>query len=42
MKNLIPAAIHVKWNAADNASGTYFYVINVNGYTAARKMILVK
>jgi 1,4-alpha-glucan branching enzyme len=32
----------INFNAAGLSSGIYFYVINVNGYTAARKMILVK
>jgi hypothetical protein len=41
-EELNPGSYTVKWNAADYASGTYFYVINVNGYTAARKMILIK
>jgi glycosidase len=39
---LNPGSYTFKWNAADYASGTYFYVINVNGYTAARKMILIR
>ncbi len=32
----------INFNAASLSSGIYFYVINVNGYTAARKMLLIK
>ncbi|MGE5859225.1 MAG: T9SS type A sorting domain-containing protein, partial [Ignavibacteria bacterium] len=41
-EELKPGSYTVKWNAAENASGTYFYVIKVHGYAAARKMILIK
>jgi len=41
-EELNPGSYTVKWNAAGYPSGTYFYVINVNGYASARKMILIK
>ena len=32
----------VNWNAADMASGVYFYTLNAPGFTATNKMLLLK
>jgi hypothetical protein len=43
MNQALPAGNYtVRWNAANFASGVYFYTINTNSFTAAKKMILLK
>jgi 1,4-alpha-glucan branching enzyme len=43
MNEMKPAGRYqINFNAEGLSSGVYFYVINVNGYTASRKMILLK
>ncbi|MEN8192747.1 MAG: T9SS type A sorting domain-containing protein, partial [Bacteroidota bacterium] len=32
----------VKWNGANNLSGTYFYRIQIGDYTETKKMLLIK
>ena len=32
----------ITWNAVNNSSGVYFVVMNVNGYNATQKIMLVK
>jgi hypothetical protein len=40
--DLLPGNHQVTWNAAGYASGTYFYVIQADGFRAVRRMILIK
>jgi hypothetical protein len=34
--------LEVEWNAASQASGVYFYKLNVNNFTETKKMVLLK
>ncbi len=41
-QDLKPGKYSVKWNAADEPSGVYFYSIETNNFRESKKMILVK
>ncbi len=41
-QELNPGKYSVKWNAADEPSGVYFYSIETNNFRESRKMILIK
>jgi hypothetical protein len=41
-QNLTAGTYKVDWDASKYPSGIYFYKINANGFTAVKKMILVK
>ena len=32
----------ITWNAGYNSSGVYFVVMNINGYSATQKIMLIK
>ena len=33
---------NIQWNASNNASGVYFYKLTMNGFSATKKMVLLK
>ena len=41
-ENLNPGTYNIEWNAANFASGVYFYELNAGDYREVRKMILLK
>jgi hypothetical protein len=41
-KNLNTGSYEVEWNASSFASGIYFYTLSAEGFTATKKMILIK
>ncbi|MEO8515044.1 MAG: T9SS type A sorting domain-containing protein, partial [Ignavibacteria bacterium] len=41
-QNLKPGKYEADWNAASNPSGVYFYRLSYDGFSAVKKMVLVK
>jgi len=40
--DMLPGRHQVRWNAAGLASGTYFYMIQADGFKSVKRMVLIK
>jgi hypothetical protein len=41
-KELKPGTYEVEWDAGNNASGIYFYSLQIDGFFETKKMVLIK